>query len=98
MSDVSGVAGSILVQNGSISDFVNDTYKVCIFPETYNLNHWKSNNLDGHNLLTIICGYNLQVLVKHLKNDTQSSKQSSTDPSLIAQVYMGLYSSKWWIW
>lgn len=47
------VAGSILVQNGSLSDFVNDTYKV---------------------------------LVKHLKNESESGRQSSVDPNLLAQL------------
>lgn len=47
------IGGSILIQNGSLSDFLGDSYKV---------------------------------LVKHLKNDTEHSHQSSVDPNLLAQL------------
>ncbi|KAI5084169.1 hypothetical protein GOP47_0000338 [Adiantum capillus-veneris] len=52
-SGLSGVAGSILAQNGSLTDFFDDTYKV---------------------------------LVKHLKNDGEHTKQSSVDSNLLAQL------------
>lgn len=47
------VAGSILVKNGSLSDFLDDTYKV---------------------------------LMKHLKNESEHSRQISVDPNLLAQL------------